>query len=105
MQLVSCILLTEEDNCGVLTSILLFSFDGLMMEIGAFRSNQKAEIEWTTPGGAWNEYADVLYCESVSEGRSEESHTNASPFFLFAKWISQWGQAFPMCRHLATHIH
>lgn len=38
------------------------SFDGLMMEIGAFRPDQKGGIEWTTPGGAWNEYADVLYC-------------------------------------------
>jgi carboxypeptidase D len=39
------------------------SFDGLMMEIGAFRPDQKGGIEWTTPGGSWNEYADVLYCE------------------------------------------
>lgn len=37
-------------------------FDGLMMEIGAFRPNQKGGLEWTTPGGSWNEYADVLYC-------------------------------------------
>jgi hypothetical protein len=45
---------------------IAFSFDGLMMEIGAFRTNMNADIEWTTPGGAWNEYADVLYCECMS---------------------------------------
>lgn len=42
------------------------SFDGLMMEIGAFRPNQEGKIEWTVPGGAWNEYADVLYCKSIA---------------------------------------
>jgi hypothetical protein len=50
-----------------LLTVHFLSFDGLMMEIGAFRTNEKAEIEWTTPGGAWNEYADVLYCEFVPE--------------------------------------
>ncbi|UZJ57061.1 hypothetical protein CBS101457_006381 [Exobasidium rhododendri] len=39
------------------------SFDGLMMEIGAFRPDQKGGIEWTASGGSWNEYADVLYLD------------------------------------------
>lgn len=39
------------------------SFDGLMMEIGAFRPDTKGGLEWTIAGGAWNEYADVLYLD------------------------------------------
>lgn len=36
------------------------SFDGSMMEIGPWRF-QGGNLSWTPPGGAWNEYADVLY--------------------------------------------
>lgn len=39
------------------------SFDGAMMEIGAWRPDGKGGLEWTKEGGAWNEYADVLFCE------------------------------------------
>lgn len=39
------------------------SFDGLMMEIGAFRPDMKGGLEWTKAGGAWNEYADVIYLD------------------------------------------
>lgn len=39
------------------------SFDGVLMEVGAFRPNDKGGLEWATPGGAWNEYADVLYLD------------------------------------------
>ena len=39
------------------------SFDGLMIEIGAFRPDMKGGLEWTKPGGAWNEYADVIYLD------------------------------------------
>lgn len=44
------------------------SFDGVMMEIGSFRPNLRATtgqdpLEWTTPGGAWNEYTDVLFLD------------------------------------------
>lgn len=39
------------------------SFDGLMMEIGAFRPDTRGGLEWTKAGGAWNEYADVLYLD------------------------------------------
>jgi carboxypeptidase D len=43
------------------------SFDGVMMEIGSFRPslapNAKGSLEWTTPGGAWNEYTDVLFLD------------------------------------------
>ncbi|CEH14877.1 kex1 protein [Ceraceosorus bombacis] len=33
------------------------------MEIGPFRPDGKGSLEWTTQGGAWNEYADVLYLD------------------------------------------
>lgn len=41
------------------------SFDGLMMEIGSFRPSMtiKDQLEWTRPGGAWNEYTDVLFLD------------------------------------------
>ncbi|CAO1623326.1 unnamed protein product [Sympodiomycopsis kandeliae] len=41
------------------------SFDGVMMEIGSFRPSlsRKGQLEWTMPGGAWNEYTDVLFLD------------------------------------------
>lgn len=41
------------------------SFDGLMMEIGSWRPSLTAKdnLEWTVPGGAWNEYTDVLFLD------------------------------------------
>lgn len=41
------------------------SFDGLMMEIGSWRPSLKIkdQLEWTIPGGAWNEYTDVLFLD------------------------------------------
>lgn len=40
------------------------SFDGSMMEIGAWKSDGKGGLKWAPLGGAWNEYADVLFRES-----------------------------------------
>jgi carboxypeptidase D len=38
------------------------SFDGIMMEIGAWRTKADGSgLEWAAEGGAWNEYVDVLY--------------------------------------------
>lgn len=38
------------------------SFDGIMMEIGAWRTKLDGTLAWAPEGGSWNEYADVLYC-------------------------------------------
>ena len=38
------------------------SFDGIMMEVGAWRTKSDGTgLEWAPDGGAWNEYVDVLY--------------------------------------------
>lgn len=39
------------------------SFDGLMMEIGAWRFDAQGKLAWSEPGGSWNDYADVLYLD------------------------------------------
>ncbi|KAK0551124.1 Cell death protease [Tilletia horrida] len=41
------------------------SFDGLMMEVGPWRcrTDKEGQLEWATPGSAWNEYADVIYLD------------------------------------------
>lgn len=41
------------------------SFDGVMMEVGSFRPSltRKGQLDWTMPGGAWNEYTDVLFLD------------------------------------------
>lgn len=41
------------------------SFDGIMMEVGAWRAKLDGTLEWAPDGGAWNEYIDVLYCMSL----------------------------------------
>lgn len=40
------------------------SLDGVMMEVGAWRTKLDATLEWAPDGAAWNEYADVLFCTS-----------------------------------------
>ena len=46
------------------------SFDGLMMEIGAWRFDNNGTLTWTEKGGSWNEYADVLYRTFLLTSRS-----------------------------------
>ncbi|KDN46769.1 alpha/beta-hydrolase [Tilletiaria anomala UBC 951] len=61
------------------------SFDGVMMEIGAWRTKADGTgLEWAQEGGAWNEYVDVLYLDQpVGTGFSYVS-TNA-----YASTLSQ----------------
>ncbi|WFD30696.1 carboxypeptidase D [Malassezia sp. CBS 17886] len=39
------------------------SFDGSMMEIGAWRVTAQGNLSWSPRGSAWNEWADVLYLD------------------------------------------
>lgn len=42
------------------------SFDGIMMEVGAWRTKSDGTgLEWAADGGAWNEYVDVLYSKQA----------------------------------------
>ncbi|PWN49971.1 alpha/beta-hydrolase [Violaceomyces palustris] len=53
------------------------SFDGAMMEVGAWRMDGKGGLQWTEEGGSWNEYADILFLDQpVGTGFSYVS-TNA----------------------------
>ncbi|EPQ30034.1 uncharacterized protein PFL1_02152 [Pseudozyma flocculosa PF-1] len=39
------------------------SFDGAMMEVGAWRLDGNGGLVWAQDGGSWNEYADILFLD------------------------------------------
>ncbi|PWN25287.1 alpha/beta-hydrolase, partial [Jaminaea rosea] len=79
------------------------SFDGLMMEIGSFRPSMtiKERLEWTVPGGAWNEYTDVLFLDQpVGTGFSYTStdgyaHSLGSAAKDVVHFLKQFVAVFP----------
>ncbi|PKI84446.1 carboxypeptidase D [Malassezia vespertilionis] len=76
------------------------SFDGAMMEVGAWRFRD-SQLVWTQRGGGWNEFADVLYLDQpVGTGYSfVENDAYASSFeqvtkeFVFA--MEQFVEIYP----------
>lgn len=53
------------------------SFDGAMMEVGAWRMDGKGGLVWVKDGASWNEYADILFLDQPAGTGFSYVNTNA----------------------------
>ncbi|KAJ1022463.1 hypothetical protein NDA16_003452 [Ustilago loliicola] len=53
------------------------SFDGAMMEVGAWRMDGKGGLVWVKDGASWNEYADILFLDQPVGTGFSYVNTNA----------------------------
>ncbi|CDR87265.1 related to KEX1 protein precursor [Sporisorium scitamineum] len=77
------------------------SFDGAMMEVGAWRMDGKGGLVWVKDGASWNEYADILFLDQpVGTGFSyvnTNSYTTSLPQAAdeVVHFLQQFVQVFP----------
>ncbi|SJX63706.1 related to KEX1 protein precursor [Sporisorium reilianum f. sp. reilianum] len=77
------------------------SFDGAMMEVGAWRMDGKGGLVWVKDGASWNEYADILFLDQpVGTGFSyvnTNSYTTSLPQAAdeVVHFLEQFVQVFP----------
>ncbi|TKY84537.1 hypothetical protein EX895_006439 [Sporisorium graminicola] len=77
------------------------SFDGAMMEVGAWRMDGKGGLVWVKDGASWNEYADILFLDQpVGTGFSyvnTNSYTTSLPQAAdeVLHFLEQFVQVFP----------
>ena len=77
------------------------SFDGAMMEIGAWRMDGNGGLVWAQDGGSWNEYADVLFLDQPVGTGFSYVNTNAYATSLpqaaleVVYFLKQFVQVFP----------
>ena len=77
------------------------SFDGAMMEVGAWRMDGKGGLVWVKDGASWNEYADILFLDQpVGTGFSyvnTNSYTTSLPQAAdeVVYFLQQFVQVFP----------
>lgn len=77
------------------------SLDGVMMEIGAWRTRLDGTLAWAPEGWAWNEYTDVLFLDQpagtgfsyVPEGGYVSSLTQAAGEVRY--FLQQFVNTFP----------
>lgn len=72
------------------------SFDGIMMEVGAWRTKaDETGLEWAPVGGVWNEYVDVLYSKRSSYFIAESL---IETYFSLLELLQQMGSSRPTRR-------
>ncbi len=77
------------------------SFDGAMMEVGAWRMDGKGGLVWVKDGASWNEYADILFLDQpVGTGFSyvnTNGYANSLPQAAdeVLHFLQQFVQVFP----------
>ena len=77
------------------------SFDGAMMEVGAWRMDGKGGLVWVKDGASWNEYADILFLDQpVGTGFSyvnTNSYTSSLPQAAdeVVHFLQQFVQVYP----------
>ncbi|PWY99105.1 alpha/beta-hydrolase [Testicularia cyperi] len=77
------------------------SFDGAMMEVGAWRMDGKGGLVWVKDGASWNEYADILFLDQpvgtgfsyVNTNGYTNTLTQAADEVLF--FLQQFVQVYP----------